>query len=155
MKAIIGYVSMSGNTEEIADILKNVLLLNGCEVDIERLDQIEAETLLSYDCAFIGTYTWGDGDIPYDAEDFFEELNEVHLAGLPVACFGSGERYYPKFCAAVDSFAEKINERGGRVFDKRLKIELSPDSDEELVECQEFAKTVYEWAQLKEVIQNV
>lgn len=93
--------------------------------------------------------------MPYDAEDFFAELNIVHLSGLPVACFGSGERYYPKFCAAVDSFAEKINERGGNVFDKRLKIELSPDCDEEILECEQFAEAVYQWANGKEAVQHV
>lgn len=65
MRVLIGYISMSGNTEEIAEILKNVLVLKDCEVDMEYLDQIEAETMLAYDCAFIGTYTWGDGDMPH------------------------------------------------------------------------------------------
>ena len=150
MKAFIGYVSMSGNTEDISNIIKDVLLTTECEVDMECLDEIEVASLLAYDCVFIGAYTWGDGDLPYEVEDFFEELNELDLDGIHAACFGSGEYAYPKFCGAVDVMADLLNERGCDVFAERLKIELSPEEDEQIIECQQFAKAVYEWALAKQ-----
>ncbi|WP_163099249.1 flavodoxin [Peribacillus alkalitolerans] len=145
MKTFIGYVSMSGNTEDIANVIKNVLLSSGCEVEMECLDTVEVETLVDYDCIFIGAYTWGDGDLPYEAEDFFEDLNGLHLAGVNAACFGSGDSAYPKFCMAVDTLAKKLEERGAKVFGPRLKIEFSPETEQQIEECNQFTQSVIEW----------
>ncbi|MBE6184775.1 flavodoxin [Heyndrickxia ginsengihumi] len=155
MKMFIGYISMSGNTEDIATILKDVLLENGCEVKMDYLDDIEIETILDYDCVFIGSYTWGDGDLPYEAEDVYEEMNALNLKGVHAACFGSGDTIYPEFCGAVDIFAETLEKRGGEVFKERLKIELTPDSDEEINECKQFAQSVYEWVLAKKNVNQV
>ncbi|WP_374721032.1 flavodoxin [Peribacillus tepidiphilus] len=145
MKVFIGYVSMSGNTEDIAQLLLHQFQGFGCDVDIEELDTLEVETLKDYDLNLIGAYTWGDGDLPYEAEEFFEDLDHIDLHDTFAACFGSGDRAYPQFCAAVDILAEKLEVRGASVFDKRLKMELSPETDEEINDCKEFALSVYEW----------
>lgn len=155
MKIFIGYVSMSGNTEDIANILKEVLLSKGCEVEVDYLDTIDAEKVLDYDCIFLGAYTWGNGDLPYEAEDFFEGLNALDLDGIHAACFGSGERAYPEFCAAVDILADKLEERGCLVFNQRLKMELNPETDEQIMECQQFAQSVYAWVTEKKEIEHV
>lgn len=155
MKTFIGYVSMSGNTEDIANILKDSLLLSGCEVGMESLETVDVKSILEYDCIFIGAYTWGDGDLPYEAEDFYEELNEYDLTGVQTACFGSGDHAYPKFCAAVDTFANQLEKRGCHVFQQRLKIELNPETDEQIRECQQFAQSVYEWAMVNKEIEHV
>ncbi|KON88198.1 flavodoxin [Sporosarcina globispora] len=155
MKAFIGYLSMSGNTEDMASILKNVLISKGCEVDIESLDMIGVHSILAYDCIFIGAYTWGDGDLPYEAEDFFEEMNDHDLTGIHAACFGSGDHAYPKFCAAVDTLADKLNERGALVYPHRLKIELNPETDDQILECQQFAESAYEWVMKKREVEHV
>ncbi|WP_026583830.1 flavodoxin [Bacillus sp. J33] len=155
MKAFIGYLSMSGNTEDMANILKNVLVSKGCEVDMESLDLADVQSILGYDCIFIGAYTWGDGDLPYEAEEFFDELNEYELTGVYAACFGSGDHAYPKFCAAVDTFAEKLKERGAGVYHQRLKIELNPESDDQIRECQQFAESAYEWVMKDREIEHV
>ncbi|WP_078379828.1 flavodoxin [Sutcliffiella halmapala] len=155
MKAFIGYVSMSGNTEDMANILKEVLLAKGWDVEMDCLDAIEVERILAYDCVFFGAYTWGDGDLPYEAEDFFEELNELELEGIHAACFGSGDHDYPKFCAAVDIMVEALAEKGCVVFNQTLKMELNPETDEDVAECQQFAEAVYEWMLAKEGIKHV
>ncbi|UII57549.1 flavodoxin [Cytobacillus spongiae] len=146
LKAFIGYASMSGNTEDIANIIQEVLAHKGCEVEMQCLDTVDADTLSEYDCVFIGAYTWGDGDLPYEAEDFFDELDALKFNGLNAACFGSGDRAYPKYCAAVDLLANKLAERGCHVFDQLLKIELNPETDAQIKECKEFAENVYSWS---------
>ncbi|MBY0156479.1 flavodoxin [Cytobacillus oceanisediminis] len=155
MKAFIGYLSMSGNTEDMASILKKVLESKGCEVYMDSLDLTDIHSILAYDCIFIGAYTWGDGDLPYEAEDFFEELNDHDLTGIHAACFGSGDHAYPKFCAAVDTLADKLSERGANVFQQRLKIELNPETDEQILECQQFAESAYEWIVKNEEMEHV
>lgn len=89
-KALITYASMSGNTEDIAGIIKDTLQEYSLDIDCIDMDDAEASALTSYDYVLIGTYTWGDGDLPYEAEDFFEEVQQLQLNGLKTACFGSG-----------------------------------------------------------------
>lgn len=60
-KALITYASMSGNTEDIAGIIKETLQEHDVEIDFIEIDDTEAESLSSYDYVLIGTYTWGDG----------------------------------------------------------------------------------------------
>lgn len=155
MKILIGYVSMSGNTEDIANILKDELLTAGCEVEMESLETIETNSILEYDCIFIGSYTWGDGDLPYEAEDFYEELNQLDLTGVHTACFGSGDHDYPQFCAAVNTFASRLIERGCNVFPELLKIELNPETEEQIADCQQFAQSVLTWVLAKKEIEHV
>ncbi|WP_152446415.1 flavodoxin [Bacillus sp. THAF10] len=145
MRVFIGYVSMSGNTEDIATLLYDELNSLGCDVLMECLDTVDTEELLTYTGVLIGSYTWGDGDLPYEAEDFYEELGDKKLSGVMAGCFGSGDYDYPKFCAAVDIFASKLNENGAQVFDQLLKVELSPESTEQQMACKEFARSFYFW----------
>lgn len=146
MKIFIGYASMSGNTEDMANILKETLLECGWEVDLLDLETVDIHSLKSYDCIFLGAYTWGDGDLPYEVEEFFEELKNLRLNGIKAACFGSGDTLYPKFCMAVDIMESTLKEQGCDVFEEKLKIELSPETDEEIEECRQFAKSFYQWA---------
>ena len=155
MKIFIGYVSMSGNTEDIANILKDVLSSSSCEVEMGCLDSIDVETLTMYDFILIGTYTWGDGDLPYEVEDFYDELDHLDLEDVYAACFGSGDYAYPKFCEAVDTLANKLAEEGCHVFNQRLKIELGPELDEQVKECRDFAQSAYEWVLAEKEVANV
>ncbi len=155
MKTFIGFASMSGNTEDIANILQDVLIAKGCGVVMEDLESVDAASLTEYECIFIGAYTWGDGDLPYEAEDFVEALQDVDFTNVKAACFGSGDYAYPQFCAAADILAETLEGRGCSVFNHRLKIELSPESDEQISECRQFAQSVYEWALTSKEIHNV
>lgn len=150
MKVLIRYVSMTSNTEDIMIVLKNKLETLNCEVKVEELDFVHLQKLSAYDLVLFGSYTWGDGDLPYELEDMYEDLDDVDLTGISFGIFGSGDRFYPAFCQAVDLLADKVKERGGDVFSSLLKIEFSPDSEEEVLECEQFAVGVYEWVKEKD-----
>lgn len=48
-KALIAYASMSGNTEDIAMIIKDTLKENGFDVAIQEMDDVDADSLAEYD----------------------------------------------------------------------------------------------------------
>lgn len=74
MHIAIGFVSMSGNTEDIVSIVQSELEQHDVNVTITELDRFVGEDLSRFDGLLLGSYTWGDGDLPYEAEDFVEEL---------------------------------------------------------------------------------
>jgi flavodoxin I len=136
---LIAYASMSGNTEDIANILKNTLNTFPHDVAMKELEEITPEELADYDGILIGCYTWGDGDLPYEAEDFYDDLEGFDLSGKKAAVFGSGDTDYPKFCEAVRIFEERLVECGAEIAQEGLKIELSPETDEDVEKCKDFA----------------
>jgi len=77
MKVLIGFASMSGNTEEIMLILKEILEEKKCHVEVMEMDRIAVSSLTTYDLLLLGSYTWGDGDLPYEIEDFYDEYGNI------------------------------------------------------------------------------
>jgi len=125
-KVAIIYASMTGNTENIAHYLGDKL--SSYDVKQIEMDEIHAGDLSQYDGILIGSYTYGDGDLPFESEIFYDELDGIDLKGRVAGCFGSGDTAYDHFCAAVDHFQEKVVQCGMDVVDKTLKIELSLDT---------------------------
>lgn len=140
-KVCIVYASMTGNTEEISNIIKDTLN-EKIEVDSFAMDLIDVADVLHYDFILLGAYTYGDGDIPYEAEDFYDQLDETNLTGKKFACFGSGDSFYEYYCHAPVLFERRIEERGGIVVVPTLKIELAPDDELQKQKCIDFANEV-------------
>ncbi|WP_100401787.1 flavodoxin [Bacillus sp. FJAT-42315] len=134
------YASMSGNTEEMAEAIEAGVKEAGAELrKIDINDEPEAQVLEQYSGILLGAYTWGDGELPYEFEEFYEEMNEVDLTGKVAAAFGSCDSMYPKYGAAVDLLIEKLEERGASVPQDGLKVELTPE-DEDVEACKEFGR---------------
>ena len=139
-KMILIYASMSGNTEMMAEEVANGVRQEGEDVEvIDIMDGIEASELENYDGILLGAYTWGDGELPDDFLDFYDEMESINLTGKKAAVFGSCDSAYPNFGAAVDILMEKLRERGAEVYPKGLKVDNTPDVEEEEA-CRDFGK---------------
>jgi flavodoxin I len=134
---IVVYSSLSGNTEDIADLIAEGIKSTGHEVTVKDAMDCNASILTEYDAFCLGAYTWGDGELPDEFLDFFEEMDELDLTGLCAATFGSGDTTYEQFCASVDILGNKIIERGGTITQPGLKIEYSPTGDDR-EKCRQF-----------------
>lgn len=138
-KILMVFASMSGNTEEIANLVAEGIKQAGNEVEIKEIFHAAAKDLLEYDAILLGTYTWGDGELPDDFLDFYEDLHNLDLTGKKAAVFGSGDHAYIHFCAAVDILESKLRECGAELVQEGLKIEMSP-SGSEVELCRNFGK---------------
>ncbi|MBD7968127.1 flavodoxin [Paenibacillus gallinarum] len=152
---LIVYASLTGNTEEIAELIAEGIKKQSHTAVLKTAEECRADEVLNYDGSLIGLYTWGDGDLPDEFLDFYEELDEVDLTGYPVSLFGSGDTSYDLFCGAVDTAEAKVKERGAVIMESSLKIEYSP-LDEEKNDCRAFgARFAYRLASMmKEEVQN-
>ncbi len=139
MKTLMVYASMSGNTEMIADLIEESLQNEGMHVERKEALDVEANDILSYDYILFGAYTWGDGELPDDFLDIYEDMDQLDLSGKKSAVFGSGDRAYEHFCGAVDLLEHRIAERGGELVMEGLKIEHAPYG-EDIDQCRQFAK---------------
>src|SRR5690625_3531421 len=94
-KIFMVYASQTGNTEIITDILEEQLNKQGHEVVVKSFDfdDIPMDALVDYDAVLIGTYTWDDGELPYEVEDFYNEMEDIDLTGHIIGVYGSADSF--------------------------------------------------------------
>ena len=122
--AKIVYASMTGNNEEIANIVAENLRELGIDVEINECTEVEAQVFKSYDICIVTTYTYGDGELPDEIKIFFEELGNVDLSGKVFGTCGSGDTFYEEFCKSVDDFTAKFIEAGATQGANSVKVNL-------------------------------
>ncbi|WP_139491953.1 flavodoxin [Brevibacillus dissolubilis] len=138
-KLIMIYASMTGNTEEMAELIASAVRESNLDIEVKDVMSAKASDLNDYDGIILGAYTWGDGELPDEFLDFYEELDSISLLGKKVAVFGSCDSAYEHYGAAVDILIHKARELEAEVVLEGLKVELSPDGDDQL-RCQQFGQ---------------
>lgn len=137
---LIVYASMTGNTEEIAYTIAEGIQLSGSDVDIKDILEVDVNELQNYGGILLGAYTWGDGELPDEFIDFYEEMDGLNLQDKIAAAFGSCDFSYEHVGRAVDILSEKLETLGAKVVSSGLKIEQTPTSaDKE--NCINFGKS--------------
>ncbi|MFJ7752493.1 flavodoxin domain-containing protein [Peribacillus muralis] len=128
----IVYHSAGGNTKALAEAIASQLP----EAEIYRMSEFDLRTLPDYDALIVGTYTWGNGELPAKSAALYEELEQLPIASLKTGVFGTGETNYNHFCGAVDHFRDMLFAKSQLLV--TLKIEqMYQDSD--LSRLQKFA----------------
>lgn len=138
-KLLIIYASMSGNTEEMAEEIAAGVRTNECDVDILEAFEASASILQNYEGILIGTYTWGDGEIPDELLDFYDELEDLDLSGKKASVFGSFDWSYGDGGIAVDMVQTALSEQGAAIIQEPLKVEFDPTPDERMT-CQRYGR---------------
>ncbi|GMX97162.1 putative flavodoxin [Streptococcus equi subsp. equi] len=137
--AKIVYASMTGNTEEIADIVANKLQELGHDVEVDECTTVDASELETADMAIVATYTYGDGDLPDEIVDFYEDLQDLDLSGKIYGVVGSGDTFYDYFCKSVDDFDEQLAATGATKGADSVKVDLAAE-EEDIARLESFAE---------------
>ena len=128
MNILIAYLSYSGNTQEVAEIISHNLVEDGLHVDKHRIGVDSPIDVSAYDYIFIGTFTWDYGCTPDEVKDF---VLEVGYKPANVAIFGTGDTQFggeDQYCMAVDKLATFYESKWDG-----LKIEQSPRGYQEQI----------------------
>ncbi|MGT2835850.1 flavodoxin [Streptococcus hyointestinalis] len=139
--AKIIYASMTGNTEEIADIVGQKLEELGHDVEVDECTTVDASDFEDADLAIVATYTYGDSDLPDEIVDLYEDLADLDLSGKIYGVVGSGDTFYDYFCKAVDDFEEQFAQTGAEKGAESVKVDLAAE-DEDIEKLEAFAETL-------------
>ncbi|AFT81951.1 flavodoxin [Leuconostoc carnosum] len=134
MNAQVVYATITGNNEEVADVI--VEALESAEVSVTKteISQTEVDELESTDIAIIVPYTYDQGSLPDEGLDFFEDLAEADLSGVVYGVAGSGDTYYlSDFCLAVPKFETQLAQTNAIKGAEGVKINLHPDEKDTIV----------------------
>ncbi|AST84068.1 flavodoxin [Latilactobacillus sakei] len=129
--AKVVYASMTGNNEEIADIVEEALENLDVSVETSEISQADPSDFEDTDICIVCSYTYGDdGDLPDEAVDFYEDLKEMDLTGKVYGVCGSGDTFYDEFCKVVDDFAGVFEQTGATKGSDVVKVDLAPEAED-------------------------
>ncbi len=84
MKAQIVFASMTGNDEDMAEILEENLQDAGFDVENIDVSFADASSYLDADLCVMVTYTYGEGVMTDELKDFYDQLVTLDLSGKKV-----------------------------------------------------------------------
>ncbi|CAG9606921.1 flavodoxin domain-containing protein [Pseudoneobacillus rhizosphaerae] len=138
-KLAIVYSSVTGNTEEVASILYTASKQNFTDVSLYPVHNFPMKKLEEFDAIMVGTYTWGNGEIPREMVAVYKAFEHANKKNIVTGVFGTGDSFYPHFCGAVDAFKNMLFVN--TTLAATLKIELTPQ-DGDLKRCFQFVESI-------------
>lgn len=118
--------SQSGNAQNLAHVI-GTSLEDDFQVQVHDMGELSPEVVSTMSTLLIVTSTYGDGEAPDNASEWYSFLKfseELDLSHLAYAVIGLGDTYYPHFCQASKDFDLFLSERGARSLVKRLDCDL-------------------------------
>lgn len=121
--------TMTGTAELVADEIKGVIEAETeCGVQILPLDDLEIDVLDGGGLFIVCTSTYGQGDVPDNAMNFYESLGKARpdLSNVDFAVFGLGDSTYEDtFNFGGKKFDEMFSALGARRICERSKHDAS------------------------------
>lgn len=133
---LIVYWSGTGNTEIMAEKIKEGLEAEGASVDMRTVDQVSPDEVSDFDKILFGCPSMGAEILEEEEfEPFFAEAEGL-ISGKKVGLFGSygwGEGEW------MEAWADRTEQAGATLFDRGLMVNYTPSGEEE-ERCVEFGK---------------
>ncbi|WP_125573654.1 flavodoxin [Levilactobacillus huananensis] len=131
LTAHVVFATITGNNQDVADIITEGLEAQGCQVQETEISQTDATEFKEANICVVCAYTYDGGALPEEGLDFFEDLPQIDLSHQVFGVAGSGDTFYgDDFNVAVDRFAAAFKQSGARQGAPNVKIDLEPDQDD-------------------------
>ncbi|MES2527149.1 MAG: flavodoxin domain-containing protein [Bdellovibrionota bacterium] len=119
--------SQSGNAQNLANVIADALSEESIETKVYDMGEIDPSEIFSMKNILIVTSTYGDGEAPDNASDWYSFLKfeeDLNLPHIRYAVLGLGDTYYPHFCQCGKDFDEYLSKRGALALLPRIDCDL-------------------------------
>ena len=131
MKPILAlyYATVTGNAESLAQRAEVRANLEGWLPQLRNLSEVKPADLGADRFALFIVSTWGDGEPPADACDFWSDLTRLtpDLSGMRYAVLGLGDRDYSEFNAFARQLDERLAALGAKRAHERIEADVQFD----------------------------
>ncbi|KZU77258.1 flavodoxin [Lactiplantibacillus plantarum] len=125
------FATITGNNEDVADIITEKFEKLGVDVTKEEISQADATEFNDVDICVVVPYTYDEGALPEEGLDFYEDLQDLDLTGKIYGCAGSGDTFYDDdYCRAVTDFSNALKKAGATQGAKDVFVNLAPEADD-------------------------
>ncbi|APS42339.1 Flavodoxin [Weissella jogaejeotgali] len=131
MQAKVYFATITGNNEDVADVIVETFQNESVEVTKEDIQLVDPQDISSTDTDIVVVvpYTFDKGSLPDEALDFYEDLVDTDLSGIVYGVSGSGDDFYgDDFAVAIDKFEQQFEKTGAVKGAEGVKVNLSPDA---------------------------
>lgn len=116
------YGTQTGNAEAVANDAANLAKSHGLKPVVKSMDEVTAEALAAMEQLLIITSTYGEGEMPDNAQMLWEAVNAEtapSLAALSYSVLALGDTSYDLFCQAGKDWDNRLTELGAkRVYER-------------------------------------
>ena len=141
--------TMTGTAEMVAQEVQTVLEAAGHAVTIRMMDDLDAAVFQLGTTFLVCTSTYGQGDVPDNAQEFFASLERERpeLSGVSYGLIALGDTTYKEtFCEGGIRFDNLLTELGARRVGEMLRHDASSGTLPEEV----AAQWIVPWAEIAE-----
>ena len=130
-EVVVFYGTETGNSQDLAEKSIEFLESDGIKARIDNLELVKPDDLTKIERAIFIVSTWGEGDPPLDAEDFYNDLKEFdqNLYNLRYGIMGLGDRSYSIFNGFARDLDNTLTELGAKRIGERIEADLDYDDD--------------------------
>ena len=132
-KLNILWASMSGTAENVANNLNEKAKLKGFDINKLELNQVTMNDLSNMKNVAIVTSTTGEGDLPTNGEDFWDDLKNTdkNFQNLRYSVCALGDSSHDVFCGAGKKVDERLEKLGAQKVLDRKDCDGSDEGSEE------------------------
>ena len=123
--------SVTGTAENLARSAAKLARARGHDVNITELDEVSMDDLATMDDVLIVVSTYGEGEMPFNAELFWDEIEAAPpvLQGLKYGVLALGDTAYEQFCQAGKDIDAMLEACGATRRVDRVDCDLNYEKD--------------------------
>lgn len=134
---LLAYASQTGFIDDVAEIMRCDLEAAGIPVRLAELGDVDPQTLARETSILFMTSTTGDGDAPFAAEPFSDEVmaDSADLSHLRFGLLSAGDLSYDNFCGFGHRLRDWLTANGANALFEPIDVDCEDDETIERWRC--------------------
>lgn len=123
---LVCYASQTGTAANLAEQSGRLIREQGQTVSVRSLADLKPDDLERFKQVLMIVSTCGEGEIPDNGIDFYEQLKDFPALNVPVSLLALGDKSYKYFCTAGCLFQDELVRLGASTETQPVMVDGNP-----------------------------